>query len=106
MVSLRLLSPLCTPEHPPPPLPTELGDSEAEAGVGLSHRISCFLHTYHQPHLSLSLSLTLCHLRHRAFYFCLLVCLSFLLWEVSNLYKSRGSALTNLTLMWTTRLQQ
>lgn len=74
--------------------------------MGLSHRISCFLHTYHQPHLSLSLSLTLCHLRHRAFYFCLLVCLSFLLWEVSNLYKSRGSALTNLTLMWTTRLQQ
>ena len=73
MVSLRLPSP-----HPghlgSPSLPVKLGDSEAEAGLELSQRASCFLHTYHQPHLSLSLSLTLPHLGHPAFYFvCLFV---------------------------------
>jgi hypothetical protein len=50
VVSSRLLllapSPSHTPEHL---LLVELGDSEAEAGVG-PRKTSCFLHTYHQPH--------------------------------------------------------
>lgn len=46
MVSLRLPPHFCTPERL---LPVKLGDAEAEAGVGLSHRTSCFLHIYHQP---------------------------------------------------------
>lgn len=46
VVSLRRPPHFCTPEHL---LPVQAGDSGAEAGVGLSHRTSCFLHIYHQP---------------------------------------------------------